>query len=201
VYGLGRFPIHHLLNFARIYGDTILGNGVPQEFHTLQPEFTLGELSIKLMISQTLKDNSEMFGMFFLVFGIDEDKDHYEFVKLRHKHGVHEVHEVGWGIRETKGHYQELIKTITSGESGFRNVTRSNFDLMITRMKVDLGENFGSSQLIKKNIDSGKRIFVLDGDCIERSVIHTQSQATIFLCDEKSGTTPRRRARVNITLI
>jgi hypothetical protein len=44
---------------------------------------------------------------------------------------------------------------------------------MITRTKVDLGENFGSSQLIKKNIDSGKRIFVLDGDYIERLVIHT----------------------------
>jgi hypothetical protein len=40
--------------------------------------------------------------------------------------------------------------------------------------------------LIKKNIDSGKRIFVLDGDCIERSVIHTQPQATIFLSNEKS---------------
>jgi hypothetical protein len=105
VYGLGWFPIHHLLNFARIYGDTILGNGVPQEFDTLH--------LLKLMISQTLKDNSEMFGMFFLVFGIDKgiiDKDHYEFVELRHKHGVHEVHEVGWGIRETKGHYQELVK-------------------------------------------------------------------------------------------
>jgi hypothetical protein len=49
--------------------------------------------------------------MFFLAFGIDEniiDKDHDEFVELRHKHGVHEVHEVGWGIRETKRHYQEL---------------------------------------------------------------------------------------------
>jgi hypothetical protein len=45
VYGLGQFPIRHLLNFAMIYGDTILGNGVPQEFHTLQPEFTLGELA------------------------------------------------------------------------------------------------------------------------------------------------------------
>jgi hypothetical protein len=128
--------------------------------------------------------------MFFLVFGIDEDiidKDHYEFVELRHKHGVHEVHEVGWGIRETKGHYQELVKTITSGESGFRNVTRSNFDLMVTRMKVDLGENFGSSQLIKKNIDSGEGIFVLDGYCIERSLIYTQPQATIFLLDKESG--------------
>jgi hypothetical protein len=161
VYGLGWFPINHLLNFARIYRDTILGNGVPQEFHTLQPEFTFGELSMKLTISQTLKDNSEVFGMFFLVFGVDEDiidKDHYEFAELRHKHGVHKVHEVGWGIRETKGHYQELVKTITSGESGFRNDTRSNLDLMITITKVDLGENFGSSQLIKKNIDSGKSV-------------------------------------------
>jgi hypothetical protein len=61
------------------------------------------------MISQTLKDNSEVFGMFFPAFGIDEDiidKDHDEFVELRHKHGVHEVYEVGWGIRETKRHYQ-----------------------------------------------------------------------------------------------
>jgi hypothetical protein len=75
-----------------------------------------------------------MFGMLFLIFGVDEDiidKDHYELVELCHKQGVHEVHEVGWGICETKGHHQELIKTITSGESGFRNVTRSNFDLVI----------------------------------------------------------------------
>jgi hypothetical protein len=176
VYGLGWFPIHHLLYFSRIYGDTVLGNSVTQTFHTIQPEFAFGELSIKLMISQTLKDNSEMFGMLLLIFGIDKDvidKDHYEFVKLRHKHGIHEVHEVGWGICETKGHHQEFVKTVTSGESNFRNVTRSNFDLVITRTKIDLGENFGSSQLIKKNINSGKRIFVLDGCCIERSVIHT----------------------------
>jgi hypothetical protein len=60
-----------------------------------------------------------------------------------------------------------------SGEGSFGNVTRSNFDLMITRMKVDLGENFGSNQLIKKNINSGKRIFILDGYRIKRSVVHT----------------------------
>jgi hypothetical protein len=177
---------------------------VPQKIHTIQPEFAFGELSVKLMISQTLQDNSEMFGMLLLIFGIDMDiidKDHYEFVELHHKHGVHEVHEVGWGICETKGYHQELVKTITSGESSFRNVTRSNFDLVVTRMKIDLGENFGSSQLIKKNIDLGKRIFVLDGYCIERSVINTQPQATIFLFDKESGTTPRRRSRANITLI
>jgi hypothetical protein len=156
------------------------------------------------MISQTLKDNSEMFGVFFLAFGIDEniiDKDHDEFIELRHEHEVHEVHEVGWGIGETKRHNQELVKTITSGESGFRNVTRSNLDLVVTRTKVDLREDFGSSQLIKKNIDSGKRVFVFGGDCIERSVIYAHSQATIFLLDKESRETPRRRARANITLI
>jgi hypothetical protein len=72
------------------------------------------------MISQMLKDNSEVFGVFFLAFGIDEnviDEDHDEFVELRHEHGVHEVHEVGWGICKSERHYQELIKTITSGKA------------------------------------------------------------------------------------
>jgi hypothetical protein len=156
------------------------------------------------MISQTLKDNSEVFGMFYLAFGIDEnivDKDHDEFIELCHEHRVHEVHEVSWGICKTKRHYQELVKTITSGEGGFRNVGRSNFDLMITGAKVNLREDFGTSQLIKKNIDSGKRVLVFDGDCIERSVIYAHPQATIFLLDKESRATPRRRARANITLI
>jgi hypothetical protein len=192
------------LYFARIYGDAVFGNSVPQKFHTIQPEFAFGELSIKLMISQMLQDNSKVFGMLFLIFGVDEDiidKDHYKFVELCHKHGVHEVHEIGWGICETKGHYQKLIETITSGEGSFRNVTRSNFDLVVTRTKVNVGEHFGSSQLIKKNINSGKRIFVLDGHCIERSVVNTQSQATIFLFDKESGTTPWRRTWENVTLV
>jgi hypothetical protein len=72
---------------------------------------------------------------------------------------------------------------------------------MVTRTKDDLGENSGSIQLIKKNVDSGKRVFVLDGHCIEGSVIHTQPQATIFLLNKESGATPGRRARANITLI
>jgi hypothetical protein len=82
------------------------------------------------MISQMLQDNAKMFGMFFLVFGIDQnviDEDHYEFVVLRHEYRVHEVHEVGWGICETEGHDQKLIETITSGEGGFENVTKVEF--------------------------------------------------------------------------
>jgi hypothetical protein len=52
-----------------------------------------------------LKDNSEVFDMIFLAFGIDEDiidKDHDKFIELRHEHGVHEVHEVGWAFVRPK---------------------------------------------------------------------------------------------------
>jgi hypothetical protein len=121
--------------------------------------------------------------MFFFIFGIDQnviDEDHYKFIKLCHEYRVHEIHEVGWGICENKGHDQELVETITSGEGSFENVTRSNFDLMITGTEINLGENFGSSQLIKKNINSGKRIFILDGYRIERPVVHTTSSYHLY---------------------
>jgi hypothetical protein len=145
-----------------------------------------------------------MNGMVFLSLRIDEniiDKDHDKFVELRHEHGVHEIHEVGRGISESEGHDQELVKTITGGKSGFRNVAWSNLDLVVARTKIDLREDFGTSQLIEKNIDSRKWVFVFDGDCIEWSIVYAHSQATIFLFDKESKATPRRRARANVTLI
>jgi hypothetical protein len=38
------------MHFARIHGDTILGNSVTQEFHTIQPKFTLGEFSLLVLL-------------------------------------------------------------------------------------------------------------------------------------------------------
>jgi hypothetical protein len=100
----------------------------------------------------------------FLALRIDEniiDKDHDKYIELRHEHGVHEVHEVGGSISESERHDQELVKTITSGKSGFGNIARSNLDLVVARTKVDLREDFSTSQLIKKNINSRKRYLFL----------------------------------------
>jgi hypothetical protein len=145
-----------------------------------------------------------MCGVIFLALRIDEniiDKDHEKFIELRHEHGVHEVHKVGRSISESERHDQELVMTITSGKSGFRNVARENLDFVVARTKINLREDFGTSQLIKKNINSRKRLFVFDGDCIEWSVIYAHSQATIFLFNKEGRATPRRRARANVTLI
>jgi hypothetical protein len=54
---------------------------VTQEFHTIQPEFTLREFGIEFVISQSLQDNTKMLRMLGFILGINEDiinEYHYE---------------------------------------------------------------------------------------------------------------------------
>jgi hypothetical protein len=62
---------------------------VDQKFCTIQPEFTLGKLSIELMVSKTLENNAQVLSMIFLILGINKDvinKNHDELVKLEHEY-------------------------------------------------------------------------------------------------------------------
>jgi hypothetical protein len=40
-------------------------------------------------------------------------------------------------------------------------------------MKIDIEKDFTTGELIKKNVNAGQRIFVLDGDGIQGPVIDT----------------------------
>jgi hypothetical protein len=40
-------------------------------------------------------------------------------------------------------------------------------------MEIDLRKDFSTDKLIKKNVDAGQWIFVLDGDGIQRLVVNT----------------------------
>jgi hypothetical protein len=78
-----------------------------QEFYCIQPKFTLGELGVQVVVSQSLKDNMKVFDMIFWSFRVDQDvvnEDHNKFVEFLHENRIHEVHEVGWSISETKRH-------------------------------------------------------------------------------------------------
>jgi hypothetical protein len=88
MYRLGWLPIHDLLHFARIHGDTLFGNSVTQKLHTIQPELTFGEFGIEFVISQSLQDNTKMLHMLGFAFGIYLniiDEDHYELVQFIHE--------------------------------------------------------------------------------------------------------------------
>jgi hypothetical protein len=85
-----------------------------------------------------------MFLMLFFILGVDQDvinDDHDKLAQLRHKHQIHQVHEMGRSISKPIRHNQILIKTVSGGECCFRNILRTDFDLMITQTDVNLGED------------------------------------------------------------
>ena len=69
---------------------------------------------------------------------------------------------------------------------------------MITRAENNLRKYFGPELLIKQNINLGKWIFILDGDGIQKSIVHTQPEALIFLFNKECWAAPGRSARTNI---
>jgi hypothetical protein len=71
----------------------------------LQPECTLTELGIELMVVKSLQDNTKMLHMLFLILGVDQDvinEDHDKLIHLRHEYGVHQVHEMCRSFGESK---------------------------------------------------------------------------------------------------
>jgi hypothetical protein len=114
--------------------------------------------------------------MLFFTLGIDQDvinEDHDKLVQLWYEYEVHQVHEMCKSIGEPKRHNQILIQPVPGGEKGLRNIFRVDFDLVITRTKIDLGKDLCTVKLIEKNVDAGQWIFILNGEDIQRSVVHT----------------------------
>jgi hypothetical protein len=71
----------------------------------LQPEGTLAEFGIELMVSKSLYNNSEMSCMLFFTLGIDLDivnEDYDKLVQLWHQYEVHQVYEICKSIGESK---------------------------------------------------------------------------------------------------
>jgi hypothetical protein len=66
-----------------------------------------------------------MFLMFFLCLGVNQDiidENHNKLIQVLHKHLIHEIHEIGRGIRKPKAHYGILIKSIPGAKCGFRDI-------------------------------------------------------------------------------
>jgi hypothetical protein len=76
-------------------------------------------------------------------------------------------------IDESKQHNQILLQLVPGKESSLRDIFRTDLDLMITQMEIDIGKDSCTGKLIKENVDEGQWILVLDGDGIQRSIVHT----------------------------
>ena len=128
--------------------------------------------------------------MLFFGLGINKDvikENYHELVEVFHENLVHEVHEIGWGIGQTKGHHGVFKQTVTGGEGGLGNVCLSDHQLMVSCPKIDLGKDSGSVHLIEQILDLGKRILIFNGHVIQLAIIHTQACGTVSLVHEYDG--------------
>jgi hypothetical protein len=76
-----------------------------KKMNFLQPESTLAEFGIELMVSKLLQNNAEMSCMLFFTVEIYQDvikKDNDKLVQLRHEYGVHQVHKMCISVGEPK---------------------------------------------------------------------------------------------------
>jgi hypothetical protein len=117
-----------------------------------------------------------MLCMLFFTIGIDQDvinEDHDKLVQLRYEHGVHQVHEMCRSIGEFKRHNQILVQPVPGREGNLRDILWMDLDLMITQMEINHGKDSCTGKLIKEKVDAGQWVLVLDGDSIQRPVVHT----------------------------
>ena len=83
-----------------------------KENKIIKPELTLGELGIEAVFSKSCQNQTKMFGMLFISFGINEDVINVnddKIIEIIHENRVHEPHEGSWSIGEAKGHDGILI--------------------------------------------------------------------------------------------
>jgi hypothetical protein len=74
-----------------------------KERDLFQPEFTLAELGIQLIISEFLQNKPQMFLVFLLIPGVHQNiinEHHYELVKIIHG-SLNEHQNIVWGDRFT----------------------------------------------------------------------------------------------------
>ena len=74
---------------------------------------------------------------------------------------------------------------IRSPKSCFGHITLRNFQLIIPRPQVDLGEDLCSTQLIKDVINSWQRVLVLNGHLVYLLVVYAQPERTDLLLDKE----------------
>ena len=145
---------------------------MPKILYFLLPKNTFRLFSTEMMITEKLQYKIHMLEMLSLGFTIHEDiikEDQNEVSQVGPKYFIHQFLECGRGICEAKWHDQKFIMAIMYAESCFRDVTLLNPNLVIPRMKIQLGEKMSTMKLIQKPINNRNWKLILDCDVIKCS--------------------------------
>jgi hypothetical protein len=90
-----------------------------------QPKFRLAEFGVQLVGSELLQYLSQLLLMLVSGLGINQNvinKYHNKLIQVFHKHLIHEIHEIGWGVRKSEGHHGILIESISGMKCCIGNI-------------------------------------------------------------------------------
>ena len=93
---------------------------------------------------------------------------------------IRHINLAGAFVRPNGSDYK-LIMSIPFSEGCLMNVFILDSYLMVTKPQVNLGKYLLSFHLIKEVINPRKRVFIIQCDFVQLSVINTQPEYTIFL--------------------
>lgn len=130
------------------------------------------------------------------VIKIDDD-DGVEFVP---EDVVHETHEAGWGVRQSKRKDEELVEAISSSKRGLVDIILMDLDLVVSRAEVDLTEDLGIMESVKQLVDSRQWVCVLDCLFVKGTVINAHAEITFLLAYKQNGGSIRRLAGADETM-
>ena len=83
-----------------------------EEWNLVNLDLTLAEISIQLMLPQSLQHELQMNFMLCLKLGKDQNiinKDHHKNIQIIHENHVHQMHEESLGISQAEGQDRVLI--------------------------------------------------------------------------------------------
>ena len=88
-----------------------------------------------------------------------------------------------------------------SGESPFPFITRTNADVVIAPLYVELGKPVTPAKSIYYVISERQRGSIRDSDSIQVSIILNQSQSSVFFLYEEHRRSQGRLGRFNVTFL
>ena len=112
----------------------------------------------------------QMLEMLNPCFTIDEDiikEDQNEVSQVGPEYFIHQCLECGRSTCEAKWHDQKFIVAIMCAKSCFRDIILMNPNLVLPRMKIQLGEKMITMNLIKNLINNRNFKLILDCDLIK----------------------------------
>jgi len=182
----------------RVGSDTVGRDDVSTEIDGWYGQVAFPKVGVELVVMKEGEDGGEVLLVVFSVLGehknvVEVDDD--ECVEVGAEDVMHEALESGWGVGEAKGHDGEFKEAIPSPKGSFGYVRICDSDLMVASAKVDFGEDGCPVESVKHVVHTGEGVAVLDARKVEGTVVHAQSEASIFLFDEKDGSPEGRGAR------